>query len=134
MAHAAGPGGQRVRHLRDRRVGFRPHETLRTTRVPAVAVALLALTAAPSTAAEGPFKRPRGPAGPALPAVNGTFLIWTESSRPSRTGTTPTRVRATGERFRSDPGGMRGYTGGSTPTRDRAIYQRIDGLRSDLYP
>ena len=86
-------------------------------RVLAAAAALLALTAAPSTAAEGPFKVLGGPQDQLLPAVNGTFLIWTESSeafpnryhayaRPRDRGAVP-----------PDPGGTRGYTGGSTPTR-----------------
>ena len=104
------------------------------SRVLAAAAALLALTAAPSTAAEGPFKVLGGPQDQLLPAVNGTFLIWTESSEafPNRYHAFA-RVRATGERFRLNPGGTRGYTGGIDPDQDRAIYQRIDGQRSDLY-
>ena len=100
----------------------------------AVAV-LLALTAAPATAdVEGPFKVLGGPQDQLLPAVNGTFLIWTESSEafPNRYHAYA-RVRATGERFRLNPSGTRGYTGGIDPDQDRAIYQRIGGQTSDLY-
>ena len=105
-----------------------------TSRVLVAVAVLLALTAAPTTAAEGPFKVLGGPKDQLLPAVNGTFLIWTESSEafPNRYHAYA-RVRATGERFRLNPNGTRGYTGGIDPGDDRAIYQRIDGLRSDLY-
>jgi hypothetical protein len=98
------------------------------------AAVVLALTAAPSAAAEGPFKVLGGPQDQLLPAVNGTYLTWTESSEasPNRYHAFA-RVRATGDRFRLNPSGTRGYSGGIDPDQHRAIYQRIDGTRSDLY-
>lgn len=98
------------------------------------AVALLALAAAPTTAVEGPFKVLGGAQDQLLPAVNGTYLVWTESSEafPHRYHAFA-RVRGTTETFRFDPGGSRGYTGGIDPDQDRAIYQRITGQTSDLY-
>lgn len=109
-------------------------EPLPRTRVLLAAGLLLALMSAPATAVEGPFKILGGPQDQLLPAVNGTYLIWTESSEafPNRYHAYA-RVRATGERFRLNPSGTRAYTGGIDPDQDRAIYQRIGGQTSDLY-
>ena len=100
----------------------------------ATVAALLALTASPATAAEGPFKVLGGPQDQLLPAANATYLLWTESSEafPNRYHAYA-RVRATGQRFRLNPSGTRGFTGGLDPDQDLAIYQRVDGQRSDLY-
>jgi hypothetical protein len=101
--------------------------------VVAIAV-LLAFAEVPAAAIEGPFKVLGGLQDQQLPAVNGTYLIWTESTLafPNRFHAFA-RVRATAERWRLDPSGSRGYTGGIDPDQHRAIYQRITGLTSDLY-
>jgi hypothetical protein len=106
----------------------------RRSRALVAAAVVLVLTAAPAATVEGPFKVLGGPQDQLLPAVNATYLVWTESSEafPHRYHAYA-RVRATGERFRLNPAGTRGSTGGIDPDQDRAIYQRIDGLRSDLF-
>jgi hypothetical protein len=89
---------------------------------------------APARAVTGPQRIIAGRPDQLLPSANDTYLIWTQDSEAS-----PNRfhaygmLRGTTETFRLNPAGTRGWTGGIDPDQDRAIYQQIDGLASDLY-
>jgi hypothetical protein len=113
---------------------MQPSPRARVLAATVAAAALLALAAAPTAAVEGPFKILGGLQDQLLPAVNETYLTWTESTlaHPERYHAFA-RVRGTTGRFRLDPSGSRGYTGGIDPEQDRAIYQRITAQTSDLY-
>jgi hypothetical protein len=111
-----------------------PRRTPRRVVIGSIAAVALLAAAGRSVAVEGPSRLLGGPQDQLLPAVNLTYLVWTESSEahPNRYHAFA-KVRGTTTRFRLNPEGTRGYTGGIDPGQDRAIYQRIDGLRSDLY-
>jgi hypothetical protein len=111
-----------------------PRRTPRRVVLGTIAAVALLATAGGSVAVEGPSRVLGGPQDQLLPAVNETYLVWTESSEahPNRYHAFA-KVLGTTTRVRLNPSGTRGYTGGIDPGQDRAIYQRIDGQRSDLY-
>ena len=95
---------------------------------------LAVVTISPADAVGGSQRILAGPEDQLLASVNDTYLIWTESSvafpyRYHAYG----KVRGTSDRFRLNPAGTRGYTGGIDPGRDVAVYQQIEGQSSDLY-
>jgi hypothetical protein len=94
----------------------------------------LTTSAVPTAAVEGPFQMLGGPEDQLLPFVNGSYVIWTQSSVPA-----PNRfhaygrIRGTTDVFRLNAEGTRGYTGGIDPDQDQAIYQQSRSGSSDLF-
>jgi hypothetical protein len=100
----------------------------------ALAGLALLLTTAPAGSVTRPQRILAGPEDQLLASANGTYLIWTQSSKafPNRY-VAYGRIRRTRHVFQLNPPGTRGYAGGIDPDQDRAIYQQIDGRASDLY-
>lgn len=92
------------------------------------------LTATPVAAATNLVKVIGGPEAQFFPFVNATYLTWTQNSeqRPARYNAYG-RLLAGGDRFKLNEAGTHGYTGGIDPGTNVAIYQQIDGDRSNLY-
>jgi hypothetical protein len=108
---------------------------IRAVLVLALALTLAALTGGdPAGAVVGPRRIMGGPEDQLLPSANDTYLIWTANSEafPNRYHAYG-KVRRTSGRFRLNPSGTRGYSGGMDPGQNRAVYQQIDGRSSDLY-
>jgi hypothetical protein len=102
----------------------------------AIAASLLAaivLTPAPADAVAGPVRVVAGPEDQRLPTAGDAYLIWTQNSvaHPGRDHAYG-RALGTTDRFRLNPKGTQGFAGGIDPGTDTAIYQQVEGERSDL--
>ncbi|HET9672643.1 MAG TPA: hypothetical protein VFQ40_07320, partial [Actinomycetota bacterium] len=103
-------------------------------RIGAVAGALLVLVGPSVRAVSGPVVRIGGPEDQLHPWADAEHLIWTQSSsRRPEVDHAYALVRHEDVRFRLDQRGTRGAAGGIQPGGERAVYQQMTSVDSDLY-
>ena len=97
-------------------------------------ILVLTVLGQPAGAVTGPHKVLGGPEDHALPFVSDTHMTWTQDSvaRPNRYNAFGSLLDGS-ERSRLNARGTRGFSGGIDPGTDVAIYQQVDGQRSNLF-